>query len=143
MVADTDESLKFYRDTLGMKVAGESNNYGTEQEHLNNVFGASLRITSLKAPSGPGIEFLEYMTPGDGRPIPEDEKANDVAHWETNLAVEDAADAEATLRSGNYSFVSPETTDVPEETLGFDKGFLVRDPDGHVMKVIEKNNDGE
>lgn len=143
VVADTDESLKFYRDTLGMKVAGESNNYGTEQEHLNNVFGASLRITSLKAPSGPGIEFLEYMTPGDGRPIPEDEKANDVAHWETNLAVEDAADAEATLRSGNYSFVSPETTDVPEETLGFDKGFLVRDPDGHVMQVIEKNNDGE
>ncbi len=42
VVDDTDASLKFYRDCLGMQVAGESENYGTEQEHLNNVFGARL-----------------------------------------------------------------------------------------------------
>jgi len=45
VVWDTDASVKFYRDLLGMHVAGESENYGTEQEHLNNVFGAHLRIT--------------------------------------------------------------------------------------------------
>jgi len=44
-----DASVKFYRDLLGMHVAGESENYGTEQEHLNNVFGAHLRITALRA----------------------------------------------------------------------------------------------
>jgi hypothetical protein len=49
-----------------MNLAGESFNYGTEQEHLNNVFGAMLHITSMRVPSGPGIEFLEYLTPGDG-----------------------------------------------------------------------------
>ena len=27
-----------------MQVAGASENYGTEQEHLNNVFGARLRV---------------------------------------------------------------------------------------------------
>ena len=48
MVWDTDASVKFYRDLLGMRVAGESENYGTEQEHLNNVFGAHLRITALR-----------------------------------------------------------------------------------------------
>ena len=32
MVSDTETSLKFYRDTLGMQIAGESENYGTEQE---------------------------------------------------------------------------------------------------------------
>ncbi|HMC74755.1 MAG TPA: VOC family protein, partial [Terriglobales bacterium] len=32
VVADTDSSLRFYRDLLGMRVAGESENYGTEQE---------------------------------------------------------------------------------------------------------------
>src|SRR5205807_3719633 len=53
-VSDTDTSLKFYRDLLGLRVAGESENYGTEQEHLNNVFGAHLRITALRAPTGPG-----------------------------------------------------------------------------------------
>ena len=48
VVGDTDASLHFYRDLLGFKVVGESENYGTEQEHLNNVFGARLRITSLR-----------------------------------------------------------------------------------------------
>jgi catechol 2,3-dioxygenase-like lactoylglutathione lyase family enzyme len=39
-VEDTDRSLGFYRDALGFHVAGESLNYGTEQEHLNHVFGS-------------------------------------------------------------------------------------------------------
>ncbi len=54
VVSNTDASLAFYRDLLGMRVAGESDNYGDEQEHLNNVFGAHLRITSLRARVGPG-----------------------------------------------------------------------------------------
>ena len=49
VVADTDVSLAFYRDALGMRVAGSSENYGSEQEHLNNIFGARLRITALRA----------------------------------------------------------------------------------------------
>ena len=51
---------------LGLGIAGESENYGTEQEHLNNVFGARLRITALRAPVGPGIELLEYLSPATG-----------------------------------------------------------------------------
>jgi catechol 2,3-dioxygenase-like lactoylglutathione lyase family enzyme len=37
VIANTDRSLGFYRDRLGLAVAGHSDNYGTEQEHLNNV----------------------------------------------------------------------------------------------------------
>src|ERR1043166_5868570 len=66
-VTDTDRSLQFYRDILGMKLAGESENYGTEQEHLNGVFGSRVRISGLRAQSGPGVEFLDYLTPRDGR----------------------------------------------------------------------------
>jgi catechol 2,3-dioxygenase-like lactoylglutathione lyase family enzyme len=138
VVDDTEESLKFYRDGLGMKVAGESVNYGTEQEHLNNVFGAVLRITSLKSAEGPGIEFLEYLAPGDGRPAPADEKANDILHWQTTLETEDSSALAETLRNGGYSVVSADAVEMPGGELGFRKGFLVKDPDGHVMQVIEK-----
>jgi catechol 2,3-dioxygenase-like lactoylglutathione lyase family enzyme len=138
VVADTDTSLKFYRDSLGMKVAGESENYGTEQEHLNNVFGARLRITAVKAASGPGIEFLEYLTPRDGRPYPLDARANDLIHWQTALIVDDADEAAKGLLERGYIFISPGAVPVPETKLGFKKGFLVRDPDGHVMNVVEK-----
>ena len=75
VVSDTQQSLKFYRDLLGLKLAGESINYGTEQEHLSNVLGARLRISGLRALSGPGIEFLEYLSPRNGRPAPADTRA--------------------------------------------------------------------
>ena len=49
VVDDTDRTLSLYRDILGLQVAGASENYDIEQEHLNNVFGARLRITALRA----------------------------------------------------------------------------------------------
>jgi catechol 2,3-dioxygenase-like lactoylglutathione lyase family enzyme len=66
-VSNTNASLEFYRNLLGLQAAGESENYGFEQEHLNNVFGAHLRITSLRVPSGMGVEFQEYITPSNSR----------------------------------------------------------------------------
>jgi catechol 2,3-dioxygenase-like lactoylglutathione lyase family enzyme len=137
VVGDTEASLGFYRDALGMRVVGESENYGTEQEHLNNVFGARLRITALRAASGgPGIEFLEYLAPRDGRPVPKDARPNDLAHWQTRLVVGSAASAERFLLGEKAFFVSSGV--VSAKDLGFNKGFLVRDPDGHVMQLIEK-----
>jgi catechol 2,3-dioxygenase-like lactoylglutathione lyase family enzyme len=93
VVTDTDSSLHFYRDSLGMRLVGASENYGTEQEHLNNVFGAYLRITALRAESGPGVELLEYLSPRDGSSFPADEHANDVVHRQTLVFTNDAGAA--------------------------------------------------
>jgi catechol 2,3-dioxygenase-like lactoylglutathione lyase family enzyme len=138
VVSDTDASLRFYRDLLGLSVAGESENHGPEQEHLNNVFGARLRITGLRASGGgPGIEFLEYLSPRDGRAAPSDVKANDVIHWQTTLATSDAASAARRLVAGNAAFVSPGAVGLPDASLGFRKAALVRDPDGHAVRLVE------
>lgn len=137
VVADTDESLRFYRDALGLQIAGESENYGPEQERLNNVFGARLRITGLRAAHGPGVELLEYLTPSDGRPIPADQAANDIAHWETSVQAPSADAAAELLRRRRAAFVSPGVVELPDDTLGFRRAFLVRDPDGHVVRVAE------
>ncbi len=94
VVGDTDASLKFYRDELGLAVAGESMNYGTEQEHLNNVFGARLHITGLKTnESGINVEFLEYLAPTNGRAYPRDSRSNDLWHWQTSFLVRAAGDS--------------------------------------------------
>ena len=137
VVSDTDTSLQFYRDTLGMRVAGESENYGPEQERLNNVFGARLRITALRAASGPGIEFLEYLAPRDGRPFPRDARPNDLIHWHTRLSGSSAEDAARTLRSFRSPFISSGLILLPDETAGSRKSLLVRDPDGHAVQIIE------
>jgi catechol 2,3-dioxygenase-like lactoylglutathione lyase family enzyme len=138
VVGDTAASLKFFRDTLGLKVVGESENYGTEQEHLNNVFGARLRITTLRAAKGPGIEFLEYLTPRDGRPMPTDVRANDLMHWQTTLVTSDITSVARRLSAGKFPRVSPAVVALAEGQLGFIAGLLVRDPDGHAMQVIER-----
>jgi catechol 2,3-dioxygenase-like lactoylglutathione lyase family enzyme len=134
-VSNTESSLNFYRDILGMRVAGESENYGTEQEHLNNVFGARLRITALRAAAGPGIEFLEYLTPRDGRPIPADERANDIVHRETILIALDVEAAAQNFSANKTRFVSSGLVVNPIQQSGTRKAFIVRDPDGHAIEI--------
>ncbi|MDH3497551.1 MAG: VOC family protein [Gemmatimonadota bacterium] len=137
VVGETDASLAFYRDVLGMRVAGESENYGPEQERLNAVFGARLRITALRAPVGPGIEFLEYLTPRDGRPAPADARATDLAHWQTTLTTADVAAVRGRLRAAGYQLVSPIVVADLDPALGVARGTQVRDPDGHVLQLVE------
>lgn len=136
VVEDTAVSLRFYRDVLGLRVAGESVNHGPEQERLNNVFGARLRITGLKAAAGPGIEFLEYLTPRNGRPAVGIE-SNDLAHGETALATADIDGAFERFLSGRVLLVSPGVA-APRSARHFRRGVLVKDPDGHPVKVVER-----
>jgi catechol 2,3-dioxygenase-like lactoylglutathione lyase family enzyme len=137
VVGDTERSLRFYRDLLGFQVAGRSRNYGIEQEHLNNVEGASLLITGLKAPAGPGVEFLEYLAPADGRPYPSDARANDLLHWQTVVRVP-AGEAVNLLATSGVALVSRGVTVLPDSSLGFRRGVMVRDPDGHAVLITER-----
>lgn len=121
VVSNTDRSLSFYRDRLGLSVAGHSDNYGTEQEHLNNVQGAHLRITALRGAHGPGVEFLEYLAPTDGRPIPMDSRATDGWYWQINLRTPQDTQASIAL---------------PRRELGYDYASIVRDPDGHATLIL-------
>ena len=136
VVGNTEASLKFYRDVLGFKVSGESENYGPEQEHLNSVFGARLRITSLRASSGPGIELLEYLAPTNGRSMPEDEHANDLMHHETCLVTEDIEAASRWLHEARSPFISSAIVPFPKAEAGFHSALLVRDPDGHPVELV-------
>ena len=67
VVGDTEESLKFYRDALGLNVAGTSENFGTEQEHLNNVFGAKLHITGLRTTGRRNCRRISRISRADRR----------------------------------------------------------------------------
>src|SRR5207237_10491558 len=133
---NTEVSLHFYRDLLGFHKAGESENFGTEQEHLNQVFGAHLQITGMRAASGAGIEFLEYLTPRDGRARPADVHANDIVHWQTMITTDDVDALAKKLRHAHVGFVSTRIIVIPNHKSGFSKGTLVSDLDGHDLLLI-------
>jgi catechol 2,3-dioxygenase-like lactoylglutathione lyase family enzyme len=138
VVSDTDPSLAFYRDTLGMHVVGKSENYGVEQEHLNQVFGARLRITALRASKGPGIELLEYITPPSGRALGPDSKPNDLVFWFTHLVTDRLEDLGPTLRSNTVTFVS-NILPLPEHSPKSNHVIFIRDPDGHALQLSESS----
>jgi catechol 2,3-dioxygenase-like lactoylglutathione lyase family enzyme len=137
VVANTEASLHFYRDVLGMRVSGSSDNYGMEQEHLNNVFGAHLRITALRAAHGPGIEFLEYLAPRTGRPLPADTQPDDLWYWQVNLCSAAPSAFESALRDSHAPLLSAGTVELVDAQLGWRKGLLTRDPDGHASLIEE------
>lgn len=130
VVADTESSIRYYRDLLGMRVVGTSENYGTEQEHLNAVFGAHLRITSLRAGRGPGVELLEYLAPRTGRALPQDTRADDLWYWQINMR-SPSASIVMNLRSGGVELLAPDLVRLPEKSLGWTAAVLAHDPDGH------------
>lgn len=135
-VRSTESSAKFYRDLLGLSIAGGTLNMGTTQQYLDSLPGARTRVTGLAPKMGPpGLEFLEYELPTAGRPFPSDSHPTDLWHWQTTLVVSDVDAAAAALKD-MAQFVSNGVVTLPNKSLGFGKGFLVRDPDGHVMQVV-------
>lgn len=140
VVDDTERALRFYRDLLGLEIVGMSENFDAEQEHLNNVFGARLRITTLRAKAGPGVELLEYLAPRDGRPAPFDLKANDVAHWQTTMITSEPEALFGALSSRLFALVSPRVSTIDAVPLGIVSAALVRDPDGHGVRLASQRS---
>ena len=131
-VSDTRSSIAFYRDILHFRIAGGSENYGSEQEHLSGVFNAHVLITSLRAESGIGIELLHYVTPSSGRSIPANLHVPDLACWQVPLEVE----------SGSPSVNESEELQkmhwikLPTANRTDREAAWIKDPDGHLLELI-------
>ena len=121
---------------MGLTRKGESWNKGVEQSHLNFVEDASLHITGLRANEGPGIEFLQYLQPGPGKPYPADSKADDIWHWQTTLLVDNAEELYSQLKASGYHFISTHLIKLENGT----GGFIIRDGDGHAMLIKQRGN---
>ncbi|NOT96666.1 MAG: VOC family protein [Nitrospira sp.] len=135
-VRSTENSTKFYRDLLGLTVAGGTLNMGMTQQYLDSLPGARTRVTGLAAKMGPpGLEFLEYELPAAGRPFPTDSHPTDLWHWQTTVVVSDIEAAAAVLKD-TARFVSTSVVTLPDKSLGFTKGVLVRDSDGHAVQIV-------
>lgn len=131
-IDNTKVSTPFYEDLVGLKTMGHSENYGTEQEHLNQMFGARLWISGLRAKKGFGVEFLEYIAPPGGLEYPTTSKPTDIWHWHTTIQVENIASIYNELLDENSDFISNGIL-----TLNNKKQFMVRDVDGHALLITE------
>jgi catechol 2,3-dioxygenase-like lactoylglutathione lyase family enzyme len=131
-VRNTATSTGFWQDLLNLEKKGYSHNYGSEQSHLNFVENAELSITGFAAKKGPGIEFLEYLKPGPGKPYPTPSFPDDVWHWKTKLYTQQVAALYYSLRIKGVL-----TSSSRPVRLNGKLQFLAQDPDGHAIWVTE------
>jgi catechol 2,3-dioxygenase-like lactoylglutathione lyase family enzyme len=141
-VDSTEKGVAFYRDVLGFDVGGVTFNIGATQEVLDDLFNDTCLVTPmLPISQPPHSEFLDYKTPPGGRPMPVDTKANDLWHWQTTLVTKDIQAATDRLRKAGVQFITPDIVSIPQETqaeLGFKKALMIRDPNGHAIRLIEE-----
>ncbi|MDZ8225685.1 VOC family protein [Nostoc sp. ChiVER01] len=138
-ISNTEQSLHFYCDLLGMQIDSRSLNWRATQSRLDNLPGAEVKITALRpVQGGVGIELLDYIVPGKGRPIPSDWKSCDIAHIQIELVVNNLEQLVDKLRRNGVQFVSSRIVQFADSTSPYRQGCLVKDPDGHgVMLIVE------
>jgi catechol 2,3-dioxygenase-like lactoylglutathione lyase family enzyme len=141
-VGSTEKGVTFYRDVLGLEVGGVTLNTGVTQDVLDNLFNDTCRVTPMvPASAPPHIEFLDYKTPPGGRPMPADTRANDLWHWQTSLVTNDIQALTERLREAGVQFITPDVVSIPSDAqaqLGFKKAVMVRDPNGHAIRLVEE-----
>lgn len=133
-IANTEESLRFYRDLLGMKIEEGSLNQGETQARLDGLPEAKVRVTPLRpAQGGLGLELLDYLIPEGGRSIPNGWKSCDLAHVQVELVVPDIELIVDRLQQHHVQFVSPRLVQFTDSSSPYRQSCLVKDPSGHCI----------
>ena len=133
-VSDSASSAEFFRTVFGFRTGTGTENYGPEQDDLDDVEGVQVSVTRL-APDlpAPRMELLHYHV-GTRRPIPPDTASNDIVatHSVVRVASLDAT-AAALARRG-----SPLAGDDVMVLHGGIRAALVSGPDGHRFLAEEQ-----
>lgn len=138
-ISNTEQSLKFYCDLLGMQIEGGSLNWRETQARMDNLPGAEVLVTALRpAQGGLGIELLDYLVPPKGRPMPSDWKSCDIAHMQVELIVNDIEQAVDMFQKNGVEVVSSRAVEFADSSCSYRQGCLVKDPDGHAMLAISE-----
>ena len=138
-VSSVEQSLRFYRDTLGLTVeearSGEWS--GGFLSHLIGYEGTHLRIAMVQCKDGSRIQLEEFV-----HPVLEKHEVEwgQPGAWHLCVEVSDIFEVFEAVKSGGYRIVSDpaEPVPLPEESIHYGGYFLgVLDPDGHVIEVLQ------
>ena len=131
VVSDMQESLRFYRDLLGMEVWADFKDDSHFVQAVTDVPGAHIWMIKLKAADGCSIELLQYLShPQD---VPKPVRACDVGCNHVALQVDDLDKLyEKLISAGIRAHVPPTVS--PD---GYAKVIYCRDPEGVIVELVE------
>jgi len=135
-VRDMDESLKFYRDIMGMEILRDVILSGPGMDKVVQEKDVKMRMVWLKAGEGPQIELLHYLNP-IGRDL--DQKDTDIRAAHICLEVEDLRKTNEYLKSkGVETWYMP---DAPVQGGALPDGYFsfhIFDPNGFNLEIKQR-----
>lgn len=134
-VSNLDQSLRFWRDAMGMQVIFQQEKKGGYIETIVGEPGAHVRMAHLAFDGeGTRIELFEYVSPAAGHHI---QRPADVGFTHICVACDDIEERlERLVAAGGVPFTGPVLVDTGANAGG--RGLYLRDPDGHVVELFER-----
>lgn len=134
-VSNLDNSIPFYRDTLGLKlVTGPTETFeGDELSQGVGVPGTKLRIAIFEVGEG-SLELLEYQNPPS--PIDTAMPPNTLGSMHVAFRVDNAVEKMKELEAKGITFLS-ELNVVDEGPLNGWRWAYFKDPDNITLEIVE------
>lgn len=128
-VSDSDVSIAFYHELLGLSLVSTQENHGPAQDRLDGLPQVAVQVTAL-APvhKTPHVELLGYREPR-GRPPPSDTLISDIAASRTVFRI----DKLSHLLTAHRAHLAPHAALAPLLARDTGRIALVPDPDSHLL----------
>ena len=126
-VADLEQAVGFYRDTLGFPVESEFSVSGEAFATAVDVENATGRFAHLDA-GGVRVELVEYEPQGEPQA---ESSVNQPGAKHLGFSVEDVDSLYDSLDASVETLSEPRTTDTGSRIL------FVRDPEGNLVELLE------
>ncbi|MDS0295567.1 VOC family protein [Halogeometricum luteum] len=126
-VADLEQTVKFYRDTLGFPVESEFSVSGEAFATAVDVESATGRFAHLDA-GGVRVELVEYEPEGERE---RESSVNQPGAKHLGFSVDDIDSLYESLDGQVETLSEPRTTDTGSRIL------FLRDPEGNLVELLE------
>jgi len=140
-VSDMEQSLAFYRDVLGFRVAAElpspaeRKRWDRYHEEVCGIQDAKIRVVYLEAPDGKSnLELIEYLKPK--APPPPGRGLNEPGTTIVALGVRGSQAAAEGLRGAGVRVLSGPVPYTTDEGLRSNTTYFF-DPDGNALCLFE------
>lgn len=141
-VTDMEQSLKFYRDILGLRMRGEIWMEGKETDAMFQKSDCKARVVYLNGSeeiSAPPVELIQFVGT-DVEKTPGDLFRTSIS--ELCFYTEDAQKVYEHLQTHGVECLSaPQEFDFRRDGMGMSKAFYLKDPDGIILEIMEPMGD--
>jgi catechol 2,3-dioxygenase-like lactoylglutathione lyase family enzyme len=134
IVADLDQSIKFYQDVFGLTLAGRSERTGEFAESLLGIPNVHIKGGFLDLGAGHQLELIQYLSPEGSRA---EFSKNDVRAAHLAFLVVNIEEFYESSKSKGLTAVNSPASLHDDTGKLLRKAMYAQDPDGNWIELVE------